>query len=449
MLLSRRELLTGIALAPMGLRAAVPSTDFRNLAPTPLMGWNSWDGYATTINEEAVLANAAVMAEKLLPHGYNIFTIDAQWNEPHATGFEYRKDAALTMDRWGRLIPAPNRFPSAAHGAGFKPLAARLHRMGLQFGIHMMRGVPRLAADRNLPIFGTRYRCGDIADRVNVCTWNTDMYGIDMTKPGAQAYYDSVIALWASWDVDFIKADDMSRPYFRNEPEIHALRQAIDRTRRPILLSLSPGETPLDAADDVAQNANMWRVSDDFWDTWPLLLAQFERLKNWSAHQRTGNWPDADMLPFGTVELGQRKTRFTPDEQATVMTLWCIGRSPLIVGADLTALDDATLALLTNDEVLAVNQASRGNHEVYRRDNLIVWQAQSAFGDVYAAHFNLNDPGPGATASPVPVKLTELGISGPVRVRDLWQRTDAGVTEEMFTPTIACHGAGLYRLSPA
>jgi alpha-galactosidase len=161
--ISRRELLAGIALSPMGLKAAVATPDFRNLAPTPPMGWNSWDGYATTINEEAVLANAAVMAAKLLPHGYNILTIDAQWNEPLATGFDYRKDAELAMDRWGRLIPAPNRFPSSAHGAGFKPLAANLHRLGLKFGIHMMRGVPRLAADRNLPIFGTRYRCGEIA----------------------------------------------------------------------------------------------------------------------------------------------------------------------------------------------------------------------------------------------------------------------------------------------
>jgi alpha-galactosidase len=447
--ISRRELLAGFALSPMGLKAAAATPDFRSLAPIPPMGWNSWDGYATTINEEAVLANAAVMAAKLLPHGYNILTIDAQWNEPLATGFDYRKDAELAMDRWGRLIPAPNRFPSSEHGAGFKPLAAKLHRLGLKFGIHMMRGVPRLAADRNLPIFGTRYRCGEIADRVNVCTWNADMYGIDMSKPGAQAYYDSVIALWASWDIDFIKSDDMARPYFRNEPEIHAVRRAIDHTGRPILLSLSPGETPLAAADDVAQNANMWRISDDFWDTWPLLLEQFERLKNWGAHQRAGNWPDADMLPFGTLELRRRKTRFTPDEQTSVMTLWSIARSPLIVGADLAVLDDATLALLTNDEVLSVNQASRDNREVLRREGLVVWQALSPHDDVYIAIFNLNDPVAGAAASPVPIKLAELGISGPARVRDLWRHSDLGSAQEVFAPTIPCHGAGLYRLTAA
>ena len=446
---SRRDLLAGIALSPIGLSAAAGVPDFRSLAPTPPMGWNSWDCYATTINEEAALANAAVMAERLLPHGYHIFTIDAQWNEPLANGFEYRKNAELAMDQWGRLVPAPNRFPSAAHGAGFKPLAARLHRLGLKFGLHMMRGVPRQAADRNLPILGTRNRCGEIADRVNVCTWNSDMYGIDMSKPGAQAYYDSVIGLWASWDVDFIKADDMSRPYLRNEPEIHALRRAIDRSHRPIVLSLSPGETPLAAAADVAQVANMWRISDDFWDTWPLLLEQFDRLRNWSARARPGNWPDADMLPLGTLELGQRQTRFSPDEQRTVMTLWSIARSPLIVGADLAALDDFTLALLTNDEILAVNQASRDNREVYRRDDLAVWQATSPHGDIYVAHFNLRDPVPGASSAPVPVMLASLGIDGSARVRDLWQRSDLGAARDVFAPQVACHGAGLFRLTPA
>jgi alpha-galactosidase len=447
--ISRRDALAGIALSPMGLRAAMLPPDFRDLAPTPPMGWNSWDCYATTISEEAALANAAVMADKLLPHGYNIFTIDAQWNEPGANSFEYRKDAELTMDRWGRLIPASNRFPSAAHGAGFKPLADKIHRLGLKFGIHMMRGVPRLAADRNLPILGTRHRCGDIADRVNICPWNADMYGIDMSKPGAQAYYDSVIALYASWGIDFLKADDMSRPYFRHEPEIHAVRRALDGAGRAILLSLSPGETPLAAAADVAGNANLWRISDDFWDTWPLLLEQFDRLKNWSPHGRAGTWPDADMLPLGTLELKRRQTRFTADEQQTLMTLWSIGRSPLIVGADLAVLDAATLALLTNDEVLAVNQASRDNRELLRRDGLVVWQATSAHGDAYVAIFNLNDPVPGAAIAPIPMKLNDLGIGASARVRDLWRRSDLVAVQGTFMPQIPGHGAGLFRLTPA
>src|SRR3546814_879677 len=246
------------------------------------MGWNSWDSFAATINEAQARETAAIMAEKLLPAGYDIFTVDIQWYEPGATGFEYRIGVELAMDGHGRLLPASNRFPSATGGAGFRPLADMAHALGLRFGIHLMRGVPRLAADRNLPIAGTRHRCGDIADRVNICPWNSDMYGVDMSKPGAQAYYDSVFRQIASWGVDFVKVDDISRPYHRNQPEIEAVRRAIDASGRPMVLSLSPGETPLSAADHVAGHANMWRISDDFWDQWPLLLAQFERLANWA-----------------------------------------------------------------------------------------------------------------------------------------------------------------------
>src|SRR3984957_17777665 len=415
MRLSRRDVLAGIALCPALLRAAERTAELGILAQTPPMGWNSWDSFATTIREDEARSCAAVMAAKLLPHGYDIFTIDAQWNEPGADGFDYRKDAALTMDGWGRLTPAPNRFPSAANGAGFKPLADHIHSLGLKFGIHMMRGVPRQAAIQNTPILGARgRRAGDIADRVHVCEWNADMYGIDMSKPGAQEYYDSVFRLYASWGVDFVKADDMSRPYFRNAPEIHAVHRALERCGRPMLLSLSPGETPLAAAGDVVKNANMWRISDDFWDTWPLLLEQFERLKNWSPLARAGHWPDADMLPLGVLEMGRRKTRLTADEQVTLMTLWSIARSPLILGGDLRKLDDFTVSVLTNDEVLAVNQSSRENREVFRADGLAAWGAKSARGNyVYAAVFNLRDA-PAKTA-PVAIGLPDVGIRGPTR----------------------------------
>jgi alpha-galactosidase len=441
--LSRRSLLAGVALSPVLLRAAQMPPDFRHLAPTPPMGWNSWDNFATTIREEDARSVAQIMAAKLLPHGYDIFTIDAQWYEPGADSFDYRKDAVLTMDEFGRLIPAVNRFPSAANGAGFKPLADYVHSIGLKFGIHIMRGVPRQAAEHNMPIFGSTACAGDIADRLNVCEWNADMYGIDMAKPGAQEYYDSLFRLYASWGVDFVKADDMSRPYFRNEPEIHAVRRAINHCGRLMLLSLSPGETPLTAATDAAHNANMWRISDDFWDTWPALLEQFDRLKNWSRYARPGTWPDADMLPLGVLDLGRRKTRFTAAEQQTLLTLWCIARSPLIMGGDLRSLDDFTLSLLTNDEVLAVNQHSIGSRELFRNGGLAAWSAKSRRQVTYLATFNLRD-----TAATIPIELAELGMSGTAKVRDLWQRADLSMVEGKFSPRILAHGAGLYRLSP-
>lgn len=374
-----------------GLHGA-EGTGFYEWAPTPPMGWNSWDCFATTVTEAQTKAQADVMAEKLLAHGYSLVTVDIQWYEPNATGFDYRKGAPLAMDGYGRLLPAVNRFPSAAEGRGFKGLAEYVHGKGLKFGIHLMRGIPRQAVEQNTPILGTEQHAGDIADRVHVCHWNSDMYGVDMTKPGAQAYYDSVFALIASWGVDFVKVDDLSRPYEQNRPEVEAIRRAIDRTGRPMVLSLSPGETPLAEAEHVAVHANQWRISDDFWDKWPLLVEQFERLRKWAPYAGPGHWPDADMLPLGTLDMGKRQTRFTPAEQRTMFTLWCIARSPLILGADLTKLDDATLALITNDEVLAVDQHSTHNRQLFAREGLVAWTAEMVGStDRYVAVFNTTE----------------------------------------------------------
>jgi hypothetical protein len=371
---------------------AAAAGDFHGWAPTPPMGWNSWDCFATTLNEEGAHAEADVMADKLAAHGWQYIVVDIQWYEGRATGYDYHAGAKLTLDGFARLVPAPNKFPSAVGGAGFGPLAAYLHSKGLKFGIHLMRGIPRQAVEENLPILGTSYHAADIADRVRVCPWNSDMYGVDMSKPGAQAYYDSVFALIASWGVDFVKVDDLSRPYIRNEPEVEAVRSAIDRSGRAMVLSLSPGETDIQAAAHVADHANLWRISDDFWDHWSLLDAQFARLDHWNRWRRPGAWPDADMLPIGTIDMG-RKTWFTHDEQVTLMTLWCIARSPLMIGADLAKLDGPTLALLTNDEVLQVDQASSGNRQLFRTGaGAIGWVADAPGGGRYVALFNTRDP---------------------------------------------------------
>jgi alpha-galactosidase len=431
-----------------GAQAAEPA--FLRWARTPPMGWNSWDAFGTTITEAQAKAQAGVMADKLLPYGWKILTVDIQWYEPGAAGHDYRPNAPLVMDGFGRLLPAPNRFPSAEGGAGFGPLAAYVHARGLQFGIHLMRGIPRLAVERNLPVKGTSVRAPDVANRASVCAWNPDMYGVDMARPGAQAYYDSVFALIASWGVDFVKVDDISRPYHDNEAEIEAIRRAIDKTGRPIVLSLSPGETALDAAEHAKRHANMWRISDDFWDTWPALLEQFSRLRKWSPHVGPGHWPDADMLPLGW--LGTRPTRFTPDEQRTLMTLWSIARSPLIHGGDLTRTDDLTLALLTNPEVIAVDQASEANRPLFERDGLVAWTASvPGSRDRYVALFNTRDRANGAPAEglPVLVTLAELGLEGRSDVRDLWARRDLAPAERQVAPVVPWHGAVLLRISPA
>jgi alpha-galactosidase len=351
------------------------------------------------------------------------------------------------MDGFGRLIPAPEKFPTAANGKGFKPLADYVHRKGLKFGIHMMRGISRQAARSNTPIMGTRYRAADIVDTNSLCAWNPDMFGVDMSKPGSQAYYDSLIQLVASWGVDFIKVDDLSRPY--HHAEIEAIRRAIDKTGRPIVFSTSPGETPLAAGTNVNQNANMWRISDDFWDQWPSLLEQFKRLHDWTPYRIKGAWPDADMLPLGIVDF-KRKTRFTADEQFTLMTLWCIARSPLMLGGDMTRIDDFTGALLTNDEVLAVNQHSENNRQLFRKTDLIAWVADVPdSADKYLAVFNTSDSAKGDSASvkvDFPVNLADLGFVGKVLVRDLWLHKRFEAVNMEFASEVPAHGARLFRI---
>lgn len=450
----RRQLLTSslagaaavVLPLPAGAAPQTTSTSRKSrLAPTPPMGWNSWNSFATTITEAQSLDNARIMAKTLLPAGYNIFTVDIQWYEPNAVSYEYRKDAALTMDAHGRLLPAPNRFPSAANGVGFKALADQIHRMGMRFGIHVMRGIPRQAVRQNTPILGTDKRAQDIADTNSVCTWNGDMYGVDMTRPGAQAYYDSIFQLYASWGVDFVKMDDMSRPYVANWREVEAAHRAIERTGRAITLSLSPGETDLKWAQHVPHYSQLWRISDDFWDEWKLLHEQFQRLENWNPHMREGAWPDADMLPLGRLALGQRDTRFTPDEQQTLISLWCIARSPLIMGGDLRHLDAATLALLTNPEVLAVNQTSSENRPHAADAGTRIWSARAAGSKpgYYLTLFNTSD-----AAADISFDLSRLNLGDKtVAVRDLWRRRDLHPAKGVIRATLAPHASTLLRLS--
>jgi alpha-galactosidase len=417
-------------------------------APTPPMGWNSWDSYGTTVREHQVKANADWMAEHLAKYEWRYIVVDIQWYEPNAQGHEYRPGAPLTMDEYGRLMPAVNRFPSAANGAGFKPLADYVHSKGLKFGIHIMRGIPRQAVAKNLPINGTPYHAADIADKENDCRWNPDMWGVDTTKPGSQAYYDSIAELYASWGVDFIKADDMGSHLYQ-PAEIKALSLAIRKTGRPMVLSISPGPAPISEAEFFEKYAQMWRISDDFWDDWKLLRRQFDYAQEWAPLVgKNDTWPDADMLPLGklrvtNVEGGGAPTKFTPDEQQTVMTLWSIFRSPLIFGGDLPSNDAATTALITNEEVIDVDQHSRGGYQVLEKGNMHAWLADSPRSrERYVAIFNL-----GETALDVNLDWQELGIKrSVVGVRDLWTHRAVQPLGGLHT-ALSAHASALYKVT--
>jgi alpha-galactosidase len=392
----KKQLLWLLVCCMIGIPNLMAQTkkDYHAWAATPPLGWNSWDCFGTTVTEQQIKDQADAMAKYLLPSGYRYLTVDIQWYEPESKGHAYDPKATLTMDEYGRLTPGLKKFPSAADEKGFKPLAEYVHSKGLKFGIHIMRGIPRQAVVKNTPVLGTNVKAQDIALKNSTCPWNPDMYGVDATKPDGQAYYNSIVQMYADWGVDFIKCDDISRPYGDvQKAEIEALRKAIDKTGRPILLSLSPGATPIAAGEHVMNNANMWRITDDFWDRWGLLSAMFERLDVWTPYRGPGHFPDADMLPIGIIEF-TRPTNFTKDEQYTLMSLWAIGRSPLIFGGDMTKLDDFTKEMLTNPEMLKVNQESTNNRQVYRENNLVVWTADVPNSqDKYVALFNAQSKG--------------------------------------------------------
>ncbi|MGC2475410.1 MAG: glycoside hydrolase family 27 protein [Candidatus Sulfotelmatobacter sp.] len=420
------------------------------VAPTPPMGWNSWDSYGTTVREAQVKANADWMADHLAKYGWKYIVVDIQWYEPNAQGHDYRPGAPLTMDDYGRLIPALNRFPSSANGAGFKPLADYVHRKGLKFGIHIMRGIPRQAVEKDLPIKGTSYHAADIADKENACRWNPDMWGVDTTKPGSQAYYDSIAELYAAWGVDFIKADDMGSHLYQ-PAEMKALSRAMRKTGRPMVLSISPGPAPISEVEFFERYAQMWRISDDFWDDWKLLRQQFDYTRDWAGLVgKNDTWPDADMLPLGklrvtSVKGGGAPTKFTPDEQQTVMTLWSVFRSPLIFGGDLPSNDAATIALITNQELLDMDQHSTGGHQALEKGNIRVWTANGAKpGERYLAVFNL-----GEELERTDVALSNIGIFGSaVEVRDLWTHQPV-VSQQSLHVDLRPHASALYRIKPS
>lgn len=370
-----------------------------DFAKTPPMGWNSWDCYGASVTEEEVKIHADFMSDKLKQFGWEYIVVDIQWSEPEAVSTLYNQFYPLCMDDYSRLIPAENRFPSAKNGSGFKPLGDYIHSKGLKFGIHIMRGIPRQAVHQNTPIKGTNLRARDIANN-NICPWNSDMYGVNVSIPEGQLYYDSLIELYVSWGVDFIKVDDIANSTLYGGghlEEIKAIRKAIDKSGRSIVLSLSPGPAKVKEGWFLQDNANMWRLTDDFWDHWDALYNMFDRCAEWAPFVRLGNWPDCDMLPLGHIGVrahdgggGNNWTRFTKDEQYLLMSLWTIFQSPLMYGGTLPDIDDFSLSLFTNEEVLHMYKTINWRRQIYRDENWIIWKATSKEIKYYGV-FNVSE----------------------------------------------------------
>jgi hypothetical protein len=436
-------------------------------APTPPMGWNSWDAYGLTIDEADYRANTKVLAG-VVDYGWKYSVIDEGWymENPFGANLETRK---YVWNGNGILIPAVSRFPSSADGAGFKPLATWVHAQGLKFGVHIVRGIPRQVVKDNLPIAGSVYHAADAADTTETCPWDEGNYGVKDNAAG-QAYYDSMLKLYAGWGLDYIKVDCISDHPYRIT-EIKQIAAAIKKTGRPIVLSLSPGPTQLEHAAEVAEYAQMWRISDDHWDGWTFehtrnngtvseypfgVSDAFDRLAKWFPYARAGNWPDADMLPWGWLGphpgWGEpRQSRLTQDEQRTEFTLWAIARSPLILGANLTKLDDFTRSLITNQEILFMNQNVTYSHPVDAAQLAGFEHARAWRGTVnepgarvyqeFFAFFNLDD-------KPVTLRATwaQLGLEGGKhQARNLW--TDSAAKESKdISVTLPAHGSTVFQV---
>jgi len=444
----------------IALSAPLAAAEKGVVAPTPPMGWNSWDAYGFTVTEAQFKANALRLAA-IRPYGWSYAVIDEGWYMANPLGADL-KARQYKLDPYGRLDPVTDRFPSSADGHGLRALAAWTHAQGLKFGIHIVRGIPKAAVEANMPIAGSQYHAADAADRAATCPWDEGNYGIADNEAG-QAYYDSLVHQYAEWGVDFLKVDCIADHPYRPS-ETRQIGRSLAKVSRPIVLSLSPGPAGIEHAAEMAQWAQMWRIMDDLWDGWTFphndptttfpngIRNAFDSLAKWNSYVRPGQWPDADMLPFGSLHPhpgwgDPRASRLTPAETRTAFTLWAIARSPLILGGNLTEIDAPTWALFKNDAVTGLNQQNRVSRPLAGLPppmaDARVWTSRRAAGPIdTVAIFNLSE-------SPLSVdeKWTKLGLTGGrVSACNLWThaRLPAGSNVRL---SIAPHDVALLRVA--
>jgi alpha-galactosidase len=424
------------------------------------MGWNSWDAYGFTISEAQFRANVEVLAG-MKQFGWQYAVIDEGWymQDPFGANTVAQK---FLYDANGLLVPVEARFPSSVNHAGFKPLADWVHSLGLKFGIHILRGIPKQVVEENLPIAGSSFRAADAADKTSTCPWSDANYGV-LDNAAGQAYYDSMLKRYAEWGLDFIKVDCISDRPFR-PTEIRQVADAIRKTGRTIVLSLSPGPTSLDNAGYVAKYSQMWRIADDHWDVWidknknngefPFGLAEeFDRIAAWNKFSKPGSWPDPDMLPEGSLRPhpgweNPRQSRYTQDEQRTEFTLWAISRSPLIYGGNMTELDDFTRRLMTNKDLTAIDQTATEAKPVETHSTTFggarVWFASTGATkpQYYFAFFNPDD-----SAVILHFKWNDLWLrfSGKHSATNVWDGTKSASSEDMEV-ALPAHGSAIYRV---
>ena len=348
------------------------------------MGWNSYDSYGTYCHEQACYDNIKVFANTFQPLGYEYFVIDGGWYIEYeflpGTIFPTKgKGYDVRINKDGYFIPSKCYFPN-----GLKGITDECHKHGIKFGVHFLRGMPRKAVEQNTPVKGTKYFARDIANTNSVCPWNQHTYGVDMSKPGAQEYYDGWIQLLADWGIDFIKADDI----VTYPDEIAAVQKAIKKCGRPITLSLSPGGRVMGDKIGIYANADMLRVTGDVWDEQDDIDKCFDSWLTWQyVPVREGFWLDMDMIPFGELQVmipegttkkmagkgARRYDKFTVPQKETFITMRAMSASPLMMGGVLPTLDKDSLRLLTNKQMIACNQNGVMGNLVANKQGMHFW----------------------------------------------------------------------------
>jgi alpha-galactosidase len=379
------------------------------IALTPPMGWNSWNCFAHTVSDASIRTAAQAMVESgLSRHGWSYVNIDDYWQ----TCPGERTDMSLmgpARDSAGRILPNA-RFPDMA------ALCRDVHQLGLKIGIYSSPGATT---------------CGGC-----VGSWGHE-------AQDAQTYAD--------WGFDYLKYDwcsyaqcvrndslsELMRPYL-------VMGRALRAQPRDLLLSLCQYGMGHVAAWGAKAGGQCWRTTHDIVDTWASVTGIVQAQEGFELFAGPGAWNDLDMLVVGTVGWGEpHPTRLTPNEQYSHLSYWCLLASPLLLGCDLTRLDPFTLNLLTNDEVLDVNQDPLGRQavRVQHDDAQEVWAKPMSDGSTAVGLFNRS-----CLTRTVTLPFVSLGLKGPHRLRDLWRQKDLGVAADTFAAKIPGHGVLLLKV---
>jgi alpha-galactosidase len=404
----------------------------------PYLGWSTYSQQtivpsSTVMNEQNILAQSdALRSSGLQAHGFQYINLDAGWSGD--------------SDQYGRTLWNTTAFPH------FLDMIQHIHANGQKIGIYLLPGIGSSVVSANLPILGTQYHAQDIvAEPLTIGNGFGYGYKIDFTKPGAQEYINSIINLYASWGIDFIKLDSVTPGSYHDDlsinniPDVQAMSKAIAQSGRPMWLTLS-WALDEDYLSDWQQNSNARRIEGDVecegdcpnLTEWQRVLLRFYDLIGWeNASGPTLGWNDLDSL-----EVGNGSTDgITDTEQQTAMTLWAMANAPLSLGGDLTKLTSFGQGLLFNDEVLAVDQSGHPAKQI-TGGYTPVWVSDLGNGSYYVAIFNLN-----AFPTSVTLAWKDLGFSGAVRMRDLWSHAELGPSYQSFSDVLPGHGARLLEVT--